>query len=204
MTRPLTSSALRLMSLLFAFMLGIGAITAFEHIGLLSPFKTSSESHDSQVIRAVTRTQEVSLLRLAIQGIDEKHQHATVFGKSIPGTGEKAFVEYKFNAKLGLDGARVKITKTGNNAYLISVPEFKFIGYDKPSFQVAAEDGGVLSWVTPDIDQLEMVNEVLGPQPRQKYLASYQGELQQQTKAFYNRLITRIDPAVHTRFEFAS
>jgi len=37
----------------------------------------------------------------------------------------------------------VKVTKTGENAYLISVPKFKFIGYDKPTFKVAVENGGV-------------------------------------------------------------
>ena len=157
----LIKTVLRLLSLPLAFLLAIGAFSVVKNQGWLSPFGIESETRDSQVIQAIERTQEVSLLSLAIQGIKEQHQSREIFGKSIPGTGESAFIRYNFRAKLGIDGAKVKVTKTGENAYLISVPEFIFIGYHKPTFKVAVEDGGLLSWATPDIDKLEMVNEIL-------------------------------------------
>lgn len=204
MTRRLTSSALRLLSVLLTFVLAIGLFTVVKNQGWLSPFGIKSESDDSQVIRAIKRTQEVSLLSLGIQGIKEKDQSRKIFGKTIPGTGEKVFMRYDFDAKLGIDGAGVKVTKTGKNGFLISVPKFKFIGYDKPTFKVAVEDGGVLSWATPDIDKVEMINEILNDDARQKYIDSNEDLLQEQTKVFYNRLITSIDPAVVTRFEFRS
>jgi hypothetical protein len=70
---------------------------------------------------------------------------------------------------LGIDGARVTVTKTGKNAYLISVPKFKFIGYGKPTFKVAVEDGGLLSWAAPEIDKVEMANEILNDGARETY-----------------------------------
>jgi hypothetical protein len=202
MTRRLT---LRLLSLLLAFLLAVGVFTVVkENLGRLFPMGVKSEAHDSQVIQAVKRTQEVSLLSLGIQGIKEEDKSASVWGKSIPGTGETVFLQYSFHAKLGIDGAEVRVTKTGRSAYLISVPEFTFIGYSEPTFKLAAEDGGVLSWATPDIDKFEMVNEILNNDAQDKYLASNEKILEEQTKAFYDSLIISIDPAVKTRFEFRS
>jgi hypothetical protein len=204
MTRRLTRWALRLLSLPLAFLLAIGMFTVVKNQGWLSPLGIESESHDSQVIQAIERTQEVSLLSLGIQGIREKDQNREIFGRSVPGTGEKTFLQYNFHAKLGIDGAQVKVTKTGKNAYLISVPKFIFIGYEKPTFKVAVEDGGVLSWATPDIDKLEMVNDILNDGARQKYIDSNENLLEAQTKVFYDSLIASVDPTVVTRFEFSS
>ena len=145
-----------------AFSLALGVFAVAKDRGWLSPLGIESESHDSQVIQAIKRTQEVSLLSLGIQGITQEERSAKIFGKSVPGTEEKVFLQYNFDAKLGIDGAKVRVTRTGPSTYLISVPEFSFIGYAKPTFKVAAEDGGVLSWVTADIDKVEMVNQ--GPQ----------------------------------------
>ena len=145
------------------------------------------------MIQAIERTQEVSLLGLGIQGLTEENKSGEVFGQSIPGTGERVFLQYNFKAKLGIDGAEGEITKTSQSRYLISVPKFTFIGYDQPTFKVATEDGGILSWATPDIDKVEMVNEILNDDARQKYIASNEGLLKEQTKVFYNSLITSID-----------
>jgi hypothetical protein len=171
---------------------------------LALPFGVKSESHDSQVIQAIERTQEVALLSLGIQGIKEEKRCAEAFGKCVPGTGETVFLQYNFAAKLGIDGAEVKVTKTGEGAYLISGPEFTFIGYDEPTFKVAVEDGGALDWATPDIDKVEMVNEILNDDARKTYLASNEDLLQEQTKVFCDSLIASIDPALETTFEFRS
>lgn len=203
MTRRLKGLVLRLLSVFLAFLLAIGVFTVAKNQGWFTPFGIESESHDSQVIQAIERTQEVSLVSLGIQGIKQKDQSGTIFGMNIPGTGEKVFLQYSFDAKLGIDGAQVNVTKTGKNAYLIAVPEFIFIGYDEPTFKVAAEDGGALSWVTPDIDEVEMVNEILNDDARRTYIDSNEQLLKEQTKVFYRSLITSIDPAVTMTFEFA-
>jgi hypothetical protein len=190
--------------LLLAFLLGIGSFAAVSDLGWLSPFGIGSESHDSQVINAIERTEEVSLLSLGIQGITDENKCAEAFGECIPGSTETVFLQYNFDAKLGIDGAEVKVTKTGTNAYLISVPEFTFIGYEEPTFQVATEDGGVLDWITPDIDQVEMVNKILNDDAQAEYVASNEELLEDQTEVFYDRLITSIDPDAVTTFEFRS
>lgn len=204
MTRQMTGSVLRLLSLPLAFLVAIGVFTVVKNQGWLSPLGINSESHDSQVINAIERTEEVSLLSLGVQGIREKNESAEIFGKSIPGTGETVFLQYAFDAKLGIDGAEVRVTKTGKNAYLISVPEFIFIGYDQPTFKVAVEDGGVLSWATPDIDKVEVVNEILNDDARKTYVASNEELLEEQTRFFYDSLIGSIDPALVTTYEFRS
>lgn len=204
MSRPLTSSALRLLFVPLAFFVAIGAFTVVKNQGWFSPFGIESESHNSQVINAVERTQEVSLLRLGIQGIKAKDQRGTVFGREVPFSEKTVFLQYNFYAKLGIDGTRVKVTKTGENAYLISVPEFEFIGTDEPTFKVAVEDGGVLSWGTPDIDKVEMINEILNDEERQQYIDSNEELLREQTKEFYEGLITSIEPGIATTFEFRS
>jgi hypothetical protein len=202
MTSRLGRSALYVLFPLVAFILGIGLVAVGRGLGWLSPFGIGSESNDSQVIHAIERTQEVSLLRLGIQGITDEDKCAQAFGKCIPGSTEKVFLQYNFDAKLGIDGAEVKVRKTGQNAYLISVPEFSFIGYDKPTFKVATEDGGVLDWITPDIDKVEMINKILNDGAQTKYLASNEKLLEDQTKVFYNSLITSIDPDAVTTFDF--
>lgn len=204
MTQRATRLGLQLLSLLLTFLLAIGVFTVATNLGWLSPLGISSESHDSQVIQAIERTQEVSLLSLGVQGIKEETRSREVFGTSIPGTGETVFLQYNFTAKLGIDGAKVNVTKTSEDAYRISIPEFTFIGYEKPTFKVAVEDSSVLSWATPDIDKVDMVTEILNDDARQEYIASNEDLLKEQTAVFYDRLITSIDPGVETTYEFRS
>ena len=97
---------LRALSISLAFLLVFGAFMFAKQQGWLSPFGVGSSTHDSQVIQAMTRTQEVSLMSLGIQGILEKEQDREVFGASIPGTGERVLLLYKFTAKLGLDNEK--------------------------------------------------------------------------------------------------
>jgi hypothetical protein len=200
----LAKSAVRLLSLFLVLFLVIGVFTVVKNLDWLSPFGIESESHDSQVIHAIERTQEVSLLSLGIQGIKDEHKNAKVFGHTVPGTGETVYVQYNFNAKLGIDGADVNVTKTGNRAYRISVPKFIFIGYDEPTFKVAVEDNGVLSWATPDIDKVKMVSELLNDDARKTYIGSNAALLREQTKVFYDRLVSSIDPDAETTYEFRS
>lgn len=199
MNRRLIRAALPVL-LTSIVLLGGGFVAA--NLGLLSPFGIGSARNDSQVINAVERTQEVSLVSLGIQGIIDEEKCREVLGTCVPGTGEQMFIQYNFRAKVGLDGALVDVAKTGTGTYRITVPEFSFIGYDEPTFKVAVEDGGVLSWVTPDIDELDMVNDILDDEAQDDYVASYEDLLQEQTKAFYDSLIRGIDAEATTAYEF--
>lgn len=203
MAKFLLGWSARLLALIVAAFLALAGFTLVKDNGLLSPFGIDSEGQDTQVINAVTRTQEVSLVSLAVEGItEEKQPNRDVLGLDIPGTGRATFVRYSFDAKLGINGESVQITKTAANAYLVIIPDFLVIGYDQPSFEIAVEDDGVLSWVTPDISEVEMVNGVFGYAAQEKYLQDYRGQLEDQAQVFYNSLITSIDPAAETTFEF--
>lgn len=203
MPSQVVTTAKRALSLIVAFALGIGAFTFAKNLGWLSPLGIQSESSDSQVIQSIERTEEVSLLALGIQGIKQTDRCSEAFGKCIPGTGESVFLQYNFTGKLGVDGSRVDVTKTGESAYKISVPEFDFIGYDAPTFKTAVEDGGILGWVTPDVDKAEMITEILDNEAQQKYVDDHEQMLQEQTKLFYDNLITSIVEDVETTYEFS-
>ena len=204
MTRLLSRSARNFLVLPIGFLAALIVFVGAKNQGWLSPLGIESASHDSQVVHALERTEEVSLLSLDIQGIKNEDRRREIFGASIPGTSETVFLQYNFNAKLGIDGADVKVTKTGSNAYAISVPEFIFIGYEEPTFKVAVEDGGILRWATPDIDKVEMVNGILNDDARQEYIDTNEDLLQDQAKVFYNSLIASVAPDAATDFEFRS
>jgi hypothetical protein len=199
----LATTAKRALSLIVAFALGIGAFTFAKNLGWLSPFGIKSESSDSQIIQSIERTQEVSLLALGIQGIKQTDRCAEAFGKCIPGTGESVFLQYNFTGKLGLDGSAIEVTKTGDSAYSISVPEFGFIGYDEPTFKTAVEEGGILGWVTPDVDKAEMITEILNDDAQEKYVDDHEQLLREQTELFYDNLIASIVEDAETSYTFS-
>jgi hypothetical protein len=184
--------------------LAVGALGVAVTQGWLSLFGVNAERKDSQVITAVERTQEVSLLSLAVQGLTSEKRDREIFGQSVPGSGETVYIEYAFHAKLGFDGEQVGVRRSGTSAYVVSVPDFLVIGYDEPTFEMAVEDNGVLSWVTPDVDQLDMVNDVFDDAAQQEYLDNQKLALEEQTKVFYDSLITGIDPEASITYEFAS
>jgi hypothetical protein len=80
----------------------------------------------------------------------------------------------------------VSVSKTGENTYAITIPEFMVIGYSEPNFEVAVDDGGILGWVSPDIDKFEMVNAVFNDAAQVAYLEQHEDELEDQAKVFYD------------------
>ncbi|MCF6376433.1 hypothetical protein L2K70_02350 [Nocardioides KLBMP 9356] len=191
---------------LVAFVVLFAAIVGFtllKNAGLLSPLGIKSETSDSQVVQSIKRTEEVSLLALGIQGITSEERCSTAFGKCVPGTSDTVYLQYTFTGKLGIDGGAVEVTESGAGNYMISVPAFEFIGYSEPKFEVAVTDDGVLSFVTEDIDQAEMITKILGEEAQQKHLDDNQEVLQQQTKVFYDNIILSVAPDAKITYEFA-
>ena len=175
------------------------AIGAFPNISL---FDTASESRNTQLINSITRHEQVVLLGLGIQGISERNERSTLFGMDVPGSGRASFIQYGFSAKLGIDGQEVKIEQTADDAFLSSIPKFIFIGHDDVNFKVAAVNNDILSWTTPEIDTVEMINSVLNDETKQQYIDSNEEILRDQAKAFYAGIITSIDSTIVVNFEF--
>ena len=151
------------------------------------------------------RDEEVALVSLGIQGIDQRSSKSTVFGKKIPGSDRTIFLQYNFTAKLGIDGSAVDIQDIDENAneYRITIPEFTFIGYSEPVFKLAAEDTGVLGWVTPDIDQAEMISQILNADDQREYIEQNEDILEDQAEFFYSSIVHSISPDAEIEFQFA-
>lgn len=176
-----------------------GAVRAFPDLALVG---SSSESDDSRIVRSITREEQVVLLSLGIEGIAERSATGEFLGVTVPGTGRSSFVQYGFNAKLGIEGSDVRIARTGEDELVITVPEFIFIGHDDETFETVVESNGVLSWVTPEIDTVEMINTILDEDAQGQYVEANREVLEDQARAFYTAIVTSIDPTIALRFEF--
>lgn len=163
---------------------------------------SESESTDTRVIQSITREEQVVLLSLGIQGISEKTERMTLLGVDVPGSGRASFVQYSFNAKLGIDGRDVRIVPTGEKKYRISIPEYIFIGHSNEDFRLVAENNGALSFITPENDPVEMINSILSEDTQAEYIANNEEILREQAVMFYSGIITGIDPEIDITYDF--
>lgn len=173
-------------------------------IAKLIPFAGASESKDTQIITAVEQQEELALVSLGVQGIKEKNSEFTINDWQLPGTAKATFIQYTFKAKLGIDGEDVSIEQDASGTYQVSIPEFIFIGHDEIDFKLITENNGALSWLSPAVEQTEMINEVLGEDLQAQYLADHEDALKDQSEHFYRSIITGIQPEADVEFEFQS
>lgn len=173
-------------------------------MGKFSVFGTTSESRNSLVVRSISREEQVVLVSMGIQGISTRKDSSDIGGWSVPGTSRTTFLQYEYDAKLGIDGKDVTIEESGPDAYVITIPEFMFIGHDDPHYETIVEDNGVLSAVTSDIDEAEMITEILNEEAKAELVADQHDLLKDQAAAFYSGIIRGVDPAIRLEFEYAS
>lgn len=190
----------------------VAAVVAVFASGLLKPaslaalFGGSPDRQSSEVIKYVLPQQEVALASLRIEGLERADDSGNLFGipgVPLPASGRLTYIEYEFDAKLGIDGASVRITPTGEKAYTVAIPEFIFIGHSNEHFSDPIESNGVLSWLTEEISQTEMVNNILSPAKKDEYVANSLQVLKDQSKAFYGAIIRSVEPDAVLAFEFA-
>ena len=185
---------------------GMGAAFAFgglNALALSSLFTSSSNERDSQVVQSVTRVQEVALLSLHIEGVARDKDNREILGVAVPASEKTTLIQYKFDAKLGIDGSQVKIEPTGPESYRVTIPQFIGIGFDNPVFEDALESNNALGWLAPPAIQTRMINNILSDKNKQKCITQNEEALKEQTKAFYSGIITSIDPEITIDFEFA-
>lgn len=163
---------------------------------------TISETTRSELIQSVTREEQVVLVSLGIQGISTKKDISVIFGADVPWSDRTSFLQYSFSAKLGIEGKGIDVRKIGEKRFLVSIPKFIFIGHDNEKFLLIAENNGILSFVTPEIDKVDMINKILNSDAKDKYIAANEEILQDQAKAYYSSLILSIDPSLKLEFEF--
>lgn len=167
-----------------------------------SPGGTQAETVHTQVVAAIERTEQVSLVSLGIQGIEKTSGSTTFFGVVVPGSERTKFLQYAFDAKLGLDGGHVVIKQDSEKQFTITISEFTFIGYDNMHFELATESNGVLSWVTPEIDTAAMANSIMSTETKQKYIDANRELLRDQAESFYGGIIKAVDPTIDVTFDF--
>lgn len=181
----------------------VGGAWALSRTPLLDePLEVVSESSNEKIVTAVERQEQLVLLSTNIQGLSEERVNSSLWGRNLPGTGRTQFLKYTYRAKLGIEGGEVRIEETGDDRYLISVPEFIFIGHDAVKFETAAEDNGALSWVTPEIDTAETISKILNEETKAEQVDQNRDLLEDQARNFYTGLVHGIDDQVELEFEF--
>ncbi|HNN48970.1 MAG TPA: hypothetical protein PKM12_08335 [Marmoricola sp.] len=169
----------------------------------MSLFGHDRQIDSTQVIKQVTREEQVVLLSLAIEDITEARDASHLWGDiEIPGSERATFIRFGFVAKIGIDGKDVQIKDLPGNKFQITIPEFIFIGQDRQHVKLVVEDGGLLSFLTPEIDQVELVNEILNNSTKDEYVDDYRDLLESQAERFYGNLIKVVDPEAEVSFEF--
>lgn len=193
----------RVAVLILLIILGMAAVVgAGVALAKNSPVGVNAESLNSQVIMAVERDGEIVLLSTATQGLAEEKVSRTVFGNDHPESERTEFLQYSYRAKLGIDGGDVLIEETGENEFLVTIPDFIFIGHDNEKFKTAVEDGGILSWVTPEIDTADLITKILSEDAMAEQINVNRDVLEDQARAFYTGIITGINNKIDVEFEF--
>lgn len=181
----------------------IAAVAAFAGL-TVGKFLGAGEERDVQVVRSVKGEEQVILMTAGLADIKEERTNQTFFGLfNIPLSDRTTFLRFDFDAKFGIEGKDVEIESLGNNSYLVTIPEFMFLGYDNPEFSVATESNGILSWTTPEIDKLKAVKEILSDNAVTEHIEGFRPLLEEQAVTFYTRIVSSIDPDVTLEFEFA-
>lgn len=163
---------------------------------------TVETDKDSLTVKSLSKEKQIVLVNLGLSEILNEEKSSQLFGKKIVGTSRKKFIQASFDAKLGLNGKDVDITKDGKNSYLITVPKFIFIGYSNPNFKLLDEHNGVFSSFTSDINESDMINKVLNGKSKKKYLTKYDDLLRQSTKEFYRGIVQNTNSDAKLSFKF--
>lgn len=170
----------------------------------------ATESRDTQVIRSIKGEEQVILVTAGMTDVQEEREDGLNFALgdwdlfTLPGSERSVLVRYEYDAKFGIEGKDVEISQTDDNAYLITIPKFIYLGYANPDLSVADEKNGLLSWATPEIDTTEVFEKLLSEQAVAQHIDGIRAVLEEQAELFYTRIVEAIDPTITLTFEFAS
>lgn len=183
----------------------VGAL-AFVFIKPSIPGIFASETHEDnrQILQAVTRQQNIELLKVRVQGIAEKDSQAKFMGYKVPGANRALYLQYAYGIQLGIDGSQVQIKRVGEDHYRLTIPAFKVPGHSNIDLKKAVEKNGAISLVAPpEIDAAEMASKILSEDAEKKHIADNRDALQQQSKTFYDSIIHAINPDAKIDYDFA-
>lgn len=198
----------KLLLVLFVLLLIGGAAVGGVALG---KFLGAYEERNVQVIRSITREEQVVLVTAGVtdlktistEGLKVEIPGLDILNFTIPGTVRSVLIRYDFDAKLGIEGKDVRIEPSGENAYRVVIPEFTLIGYDDPTFSLAKEENGIFSWTTPEIDKFDLIETALSDKSAAATIEGARPVLEEQARTFYGNIIHAIDPSITLTFEFA-
>lgn len=163
-------------------------------------------THTSETVERVLPQQEIILASAHIEGIERVSNDGrmAIFpGWKLDGNERTTFVQYEFDAKLGIDGSAVTITPDGDGGYAVVIPEFRYLGNDEPHFEDPIEGGGPLTWLTEGNDTADIENDILSGRNADEYVSQSEEVLRVQAEAFYTSIIRAVAPRVAVAFTFA-
>lgn len=198
----------------FALLLGgglLGLRFAADRLGGILPvMSTSEESSHSVSVSSVIPRGEVALLSLRTNDIHTEKRATQIgaaeesfFSFTLPGSEKAIIKQYSYDAKLGIDGSKVKIEPSGEKSYTVTIPEFIVIGTADFESKTLDEDNGVLSFVTEDIDTDAMVTDAQSEGAKERLIDGNEQILADQAEFFYTNIIRAVDPEITLNFEFA-
>lgn len=189
--------------LLFTFLiLVVGSIAAGAGVAV-GMFVGAAQEREVQVIRSIELEKQVVLVRSGITGLKPEREVKDINGFVIPWSDRSLLLQYEFDTMVGIEGSEVSIVPTGEESFRVSIPNFILIGTDDPRYSVVNEQNGVLSLVTPEIDTLQLTQELLADDVAAEHIEGLRPVLEEQARSFYTNIVTAIDPSVTLEFEFA-
>lgn len=200
--RPRTPLWAKILLALVVLALIVGAALGGVAVGT---YLGARETRDVQIVKSIVREEQVVLVTTGLADVIDARRTGLELlpGLTLPGSERQTLIRYDFDAKFGIEGRDVTIEPTGTDAYLLSIPEFVFLGYENPVFTVVSENNGILSWTTPEIDNLDVVERKLTDEAVANEIDGIRPLLEEQARTFYTDIITAIDPGVTLTFEFA-
>lgn len=179
-----------------------GALNA---VALASVFGGDTVKESREVVKFVVPEQQVVLASAHIEGLEREGTDGKILGLSIPSSSRTTYLAYKFDAKLGIEGSEVTIApvKGKENAYLVSIPEFIFIGNSEPAFDDPIKSNDVLGWLAEEANQSKMTNNILSARNTAEYVQNSKEVLTSQAKFFYTSIIKSVSPDAEVEFVFA-
>ncbi len=193
----------RAFTTVFVIILFVAALAVTWSLARATPVETVAESSNTQVVTAVEREEQIVLLSAATQGLSEETRSSTLFGRNVPGSGRTEFVQYSYSAKIGIEGGEVSIEETGEDEFLITVPEFIVIGNSDAEFKTVLDNAGVLGAMTDKIDTADTISGILNEATMAKeVIALNQGLLEDQARLFYTGIINGVDDNATVEFAF--
>lgn len=185
----------------------LGALVAGVAAGVLTPawLVSALGSHsivkNEQVVTSIEKKEQTVLLALGVQGISEAKGIPPAILKDFPLLQKARYMQYSMKAKLGVDS--VEVTSTGDHEFVVTVPEFIWIGEEGLHIDRVIGNDGVLSAFTEQLSESEQFNTIVDEELKDKYLADNQQALRDQTEFYFTKLATSIDPDAKVTFTFS-